>query len=284
MGELDQHPIKPADLDDASYVAVAGRVMDGIYGKIQQAMTEKFHDSARPQMMPRSSGPQNPLDIVAYCYLFKQLDFTVPFENLETPLNIAGTAVSSFGMGLNKPQHEAMAADVLISDYLSPDDFIIELKTKSEKDHLIFAKVKPAQTLGKTIEMVEHRRSAGKPIAARPYDELAIPKFNFDLTRNYDELLNKKLISPTTGAIANQRILSADQNIRFLMDEIGVQIRSESHISIGCSVPLMTIPEHTMIFDKPFLLELRREGGEHPYFAMWVDGTELLVRDSPSHS
>jgi len=32
-----------------------------------------------------------------------------------------------------------------------------------------------------------------------------------------------------------------------------------------------------MIFDKPFLVVLRREGAKAPYFALWVDNAELLV-------
>ena len=33
------------------------------------------------------------------------------------------------------------------------------------------------------------------------------------------------------------------------------------------------------IFDKPFLVMLKREGREMPYFAMWVENTELLIAE-----
>ena len=33
-----------------------------------------------------------------------------------------------------------------------------------------------------------------------------------------------------------------------------------------------------MIFDKPFLIILERANAKMPYFALWVDNAELLVR------
>lgn len=32
-----------------------------------------------------------------------------------------------------------------------------------------------------------------------------------------------------------------------------------------------------MIFDKPFLIMLKRAGAKSPYFALWVANVELLV-------
>ena len=31
------------------------------------------------------------------------------------------------------------------------------------------------------------------------------------------------------------------------------------------------------VFDKPFLIMLQRKDAEMPYFALWVDNTELLM-------
>jgi hypothetical protein len=59
------------------------------------------------------------------------------------------------------------------------------------------------------------------------------------------------------------------------MDEKGVRLRSESHVGIGCSG---SPPEVRMIFDRPFLVMLKRIDAENPYFAMWVDNAELLVK------
>ena len=54
------------------------------------------------------------------------------------------------------------------------------------------------------------------------------------------------------------------------MDEKGAVLRSRSNIRVA------SIAGH-FVFDKPYLLLLRRKGSEHPYFALWVNNPELLV-------
>ena len=78
------------------------------------------------------------------------------------------------------------------------------------------------------------------------------------------------------------QITSAVQNIRFQMDEKGVRLKSESHISIGCSANGPPRIDYFLIFDKPFLLLLQRTDAEMPYFALWVDNAELLVSQTKS--
>lgn len=43
------------------------------------------------------------------------------------------------------------------------------------------------------------------------------------------------------------------------------------------------IPEFKLlVFNRPFLLYIKRQNGEYPYLAMWIENTELLVK-SKSH-
>lgn len=37
-------------------------------------------------------------------------------------------------------------------------------------------------------------------------------------------------------------------------------------------------PPKKLIFDRPFLLYLKEKDGKYPYFALWVDNPELLVK------
>jgi hypothetical protein len=274
---LNHHSASHADLDSDSYVAMAGRVGDGIFERIRLAMAMKFPHAPRPELMP-SHGSQGPQDIEAYSYLFKKLNFPVPFERLDEPLDFGGTNVAAFGMGFNKPGHEKMAGDVSIVDYKSADDFIIELKTNSALDHLVLAKVTPGSTLGQTIAMVQKRRENASPISAKPWDVMSVPKMFFDITRGYHEIVGRTLINPATGAPTDQQLLEAVQNIKFQIDEKGVVLVSETHMSFSCSAEGMRVPVHYLIFDKPFLLMMSREGGNAPYFAVWVDNAELLER------
>jgi len=275
---LNRKSATKADLDEASYVALAGFVRDGIYAQIPKALERKFKGAARPHLLPNPAVAPRPQDIVAYAYLFKNLEFPTRFERLDEPLDFGGTRVDCFGIGREyKPDHERLYPQVRILYYNGPDDFAVELLTKSPKDRLILVKCRPAATLLQTVTATEERIAASEPANAVTGDVLIVPKFNFDLTRSYSELIGRLLVVKNPAVAKDLVLLAAIQNIRFQMDEKGVRLRSESHMQFGCAAPSLPQPEHVMIFDKPFLAFLKREGAKAPYFALWVDNAELLV-------
>ncbi|MCE5279209.1 MAG: hypothetical protein ABFD92_10385 [Planctomycetaceae bacterium] len=263
------------DLDRESYVALAGFVRDGIFGRIDSALAQTFKGKASPRFKPSFDLTPRPQDIVAYSYLFKHLEFPVPFEKLSEPLVFAGSKVESFGTREFKSGHQHMYEQVAIFDYQNQSDFVVDLAVKDKRDRLILAKVRPAATLAETIAEVQ-RRLEEPPVKMTWADVLVVPKFNFDVTRNFRELRGLHLVSKDPAVAKDLQILAAVQNIRFEMDEKGVRLRSESHVSIGCSSEPR--PRHIMIFDAPFLLLMQRADSKRPYYAMWVDNAELMVK------
>ena len=165
-----------------------------------------------------------------------------------------------------------------ILDYRDPDDFAIELRTKSKGDRLILAKVPPGETLAATVDMVRDRIEQAEPSDPARDDVLKVPKLNFDVTRRYGELLGLKLKVANPRIAKDLVVVSAMQSTRFQMDEKGVKLRSEAHLAFGCSASPPPQPTHVMIFDKPFLILLQRADAEVPYFALWVANAELLVK------
>jgi len=153
---LNRKEMTATDLDEASYVAEAGYVRDGICDHIKRLMQRKFHHAPSVGALPEP-GERRPQDIVAYSYLWKNLDFPTEFERADVPLGFGEAKVDCFGMGPYKPGHEKMAEQISILDYDNKDDFVIELKTKSLADHLILAKVTPGATLSATIAEVQRR-------------------------------------------------------------------------------------------------------------------------------
>jgi hypothetical protein len=275
VAELNKKVFTKDDLDATSYIALAGFVKDDIYQKIRQSLQEKFGGAAKPRCIPPESQTPRPQDIVAYAYLFKNLEFGVPFERLEKALDFGRGEVSAFGMGEPKYAHEQMAAQVLILDYNGPDDFVIELKTKSQGDRLILAKIQPKANLAETVVAAKNRSDSAKVQTCLAEDELAIPKFNFDITRTYSEIEGTRLIVQNPMVANDLLMQSAVQDIRFQMDEKGVILKSESHMTFACAKA--PSPRHIMIFNKPFLVFLERTNATTPYLAMWIDNSELLV-------
>jgi hypothetical protein len=274
---LNRKTFERGDLDDASFVALAGYVRDGMQGRIGRALQEKFAGRASPVLaaFPEVGRPQ---DMVVYSYLFKNLEFPVAYERGQTPAVFDGKSIACFGMGPEyKPGREQMAQQTLIHDYVGRDDFVIELKSKSEGDRVILAKVKAGRTLAETVAAVAQRAGKGA-VSADPADVLVVPKLNFDVTRRYGELEGLHLMATAPGMADDLTLARAAQNIRFQMDEKGVRLRSEAHMSFACSASYSPPPKHEMIFDKPFLIIMMRKGAMQPYFAMWVANPELLVK------
>ena len=277
VAALNQHVFTGEQLDAASYVALAGYVRDGILGQIHKALAGKFGGAATPKLIPTSAQAARPDDLVAYAYLFKNLEFAHPFERL-LPMLFGRTHVECFGFEKGKPGVAPLLPQVRIHDYKGTNDFVIELKTKSPLDRVILAKVAPGETLAATIASVQKRAAKVSAPAAGYDDTLKISKLNYDLTRQYREFEGRPLVLKNPLAPRDARITSAVQNICFQMDEKGVVLRSESHHIMACSMPHEPHPEHIMIFDQPFLVLLQREGAAAPYFACWVGNADLLLR------
>lgn len=276
---LNKKAFSKDDLDDASYVAVADFVRNDVHSRIRKDLKRKFRGAASPTLIPPKTLSPRPQDIVAYSYLFKNLEFETPFERLEAPLRFGDSDISCFGIGAEyKPSHESLYTQILILDYRGPNDFAIELRTKSEGDRLILAKVEPGETLAATVATVWDRIEHVEAYAPTSGDVLKVPKLNFDVTRRYGELEGLKLQVTNPQIAKDLMVLSAVQNTRFQMDEKGVKLRSESHFVIGCAGNFPPEPMHVMIFDKPFLIMLERADAKAPYFALWVDNAELLVK------
>jgi hypothetical protein len=266
------------DLDEECYVALAGFVRDGIYRDIDKALKTKFKGQATPRYKPTTL--PRPQDIAAYAYLFKNMEFAEPFERMDDKLTFKGQPVAAFGMGEDfKPGHVLLCPQISILDYKDPDDFVIELITKTKGERIVLAKIRPQKTMDSTILAVQSRTKTAKPSEAIPGDVLKVPKLNFDITRKYEEIEGLRLVAKNPKVAKDLLLLSAVQNTRFQMDEKGVRLKSEAHLAFGCAANITPLPQHVMIFDKPFLIMLQRADAKTPYFALWVDNADILVRE-----
>jgi hypothetical protein len=261
------------DIDEDSYVALAGWVSEGILGKIQDALAGKFPN--RPVPMPDIPQETRPQDIIAYAYLSKNLEFPVPFGRIDAPISFNGQKVGAFGIDKSQVASGSMFAQVSIIDYKTESDFIIELKTKSDRDRVFLAKITPDAALESTISAVNLRIHQATPSKMWWGDVLKIPRFNFDITREYSELYGSYISSQNPKVAPDSLILRAIQDIRFKLNEKGVRLESHSEIVFGCSAPLVT--QHRMVFDRPFLLLLQKKDARVPYFALWVENAELMA-------
>ncbi len=274
---LNKQEFTTKDISDDACVALGGFINKGIEEKIRSALKAKFGDQARPLLL--NDLPET--GIIAYSYIYKNLLFKYPFMRFYRHMRFQGLLVDCFGIELYNQSIDMkmqMASQVYILDYKSNDDFIIELKTKSQNDRLILAKVKPQKTLRGTINAVNKRISKSSPEQLHEGHALNIPVIKFALGRRYRELLGK-VIKSENPKMDGQPVLRATQLIHFKLDEKGAVMKSEVCCALGGG------PAKWYYFDKPFLVLLQQKEKNHkpgvspkikPYFALWVGNSAML--------
>lgn len=264
---LNKKSVDKKSLSEESYLAMSGYGKDKIIDKINQALKNKFGDNAW-----KVEEELSPEAIISYAFLYKALAFEKPFEKVKEPFDFGGTKVKAFGLVTKAEDSEEVAKQVEIFDYKNKDDFIIRIASKSQKDEIIFAKVKPGENLSKTYTSVQNRMKSSDPEKMKESNKLIIPQFNFDITRNYEELEGKGVLNK---GFEDYIITKAVQRTKFTLDEKGVELKSEAKIVLTKSV---VIESKNLIFDKPFMIILKEKGSDKPYFILWVDNAELMVK------
>jgi hypothetical protein len=270
VSALNRRSVTGDDLDEDTYVAVAGVVGEKVLEKIEKELEAKFRGRASPELAP-PPGSLPPDWLVAYAYLFANLPFEWAFERSEYGLRFGDTEVECFGIIQYLPaqvNEEKAAGQLLIYDYQGESDFLIELKTQLADHHLYLAKISPKETLEKTVLAVQERIRSASSTNLEGGNSLMIPVVNFDLTRDYTEIIGKRM-RLKNPEFHEWPILIARQQIRLKLDETGAVLKSEAMMAAGIGEDL--------VFDQPFLIMLRYREREVPYFALWVDNPEILV-------
>ena len=264
--ELNRLNAADAKLDRKSCLSVAGIVNDALLAKIAKEFPPQFSAQAVADIASLPKG-----SLVAYAYLEKILPFQWAFTRFETPLQFDATDVASFGITQyfsKSPTAKKMAAQVNILDYVTRDDFMIELQTTSKSDRLFLAKIAPDQTLQATVTQALQRIAKAKPTRMRNLETLVIPVMDVDLLKNYPELCGRKIVS--VSALNGKQFNMAAQQIRFKLDETGALLESTVFAASALS-------QREFIFDKPFLLLLTRKNAKMPYLALWVENSAFMV-------
>lgn len=300
------------DLSEDCYLATAGEFTAEFVERLHKTLNDKFGEDAPPKL--QVSIPESLKPFLAYAYLYKNLEFPTEFESLPWPMDFRSAGetigVEVFGIGGDgsgekgaKLHKQVLVVDGPTSpfdlfdiedededdDDDSPEakllrqvfpkkdsagsrkqrDIILQLKCRSEDDEIILALIEPEDSLIATIEVVMERVDNSEPSAMGEGDRLKIPKLDFNVDHSFEDLSNRPL---ENKGWEDWFIGLALQWIRFRLTEKGALLKSEAKIIKITGLPL------TYAFSKPFLIYLRHKGAKYPYFAMWVDNDELMLK------
>lgn len=269
------------DISPESYLAEAGELSKELIERINKELKEKFGEQTAHEFnisQTASSSQQ----LIAYAFLYKNLEFPTEFDKLKKPITFIanGRETSVKGFGVNsfkyvRTLHQILSSQVAIIDYKNEDDFILSLTTKSANDQLILAKIAPDKTLLQTYAAVIQRIGKVTATELRTDETLQIPKIDFDLSHSFSELENKRIMNKGWEGWS---IAKASQDIKFKLDEKGAILESKARIDVIVGFPPFELEKpRKFIFDRPFLICLKQKNSHQPYFALWVNNSELLV-------
>ena len=225
--------------------------------------------------------------ITARAEFNKSLPFETALNCSDDKMIFKEKIVPSFG--INYQSTDEQLKNVKIIYYKNDDNFIIKLLPKDKKHEIILFKTDKVfhsmaemnEEILKLTEIGKNERKNDnlqwKYRISPDEDKVAIPKINFNIETNYATLEGNTF--KTTDQ--NYAIETAWQRTAFLLDESGAKIESIAEIIAILSISVEEEEEKPhpkeMIFDKDFLILLKRTDSQNPYFGLWVVNTELMI-------
>ncbi|MBI5804838.1 hypothetical protein HZA73_02200 [candidate division TA06 bacterium] len=169
---------------------------------------------------------------------------------------------------------DSISKQVSVLYHIDDDNYAIELITDSPNDELILAKLKPGKSLKTTLEKIENNIRSHKISILKDKEVLKIPYVYFDINHSFSQLIDLAILNKGWNGYY---ISKAHQKLRFQLNETGALMTSEAKLKLyTLGIPIEPVRPRKFIFDKPFLIMMRKKGSQWPYFAMWVGNTELL--------
>jgi hypothetical protein len=222
--------------------------------------------------------------IIAKAFFNKTLPFQTKLQVLDDPINFDTTKVSAFGMYY---YNEDAIKFTQILYYKDDNNFILKLVPKDKQHEIILVKgLDKYQTLKEAIKLTSDLVSQGKQEQTDTKllwkyqivqeDIFAIPTIKFNIATNYKNIEGQSFL---TGNNKKHSVELAYQRTGFIFNENGAVVESEAVAAAdSASAVRNIIHPKKMIFDRPFLIIIKRADKKNPYFVMKVANAELLTR------
>ena len=269
--ELNKQSFTADQLSENSYFKIQGQAnSEDLKNKIQNGIKQKFNENS--QLIDRIDWNDSN-GYVLYAMLKKEFNFLEPFSTAmgSMKFNNSETRVKCFGVDSSNNPIASKNVEVLF--YNSEDDFAIKLKTKEGEKVILYKTTGENKTFEENYQEIKKQQSnySGKATFGKT-DMLRIPFIKVNDEINYDELCGREIKN------SKYYIKQALQTIDFELNNVGGSVKSEAVIDSAMNDENENVRK--MIFDSDFILYLKEENKEQPYFALKVDNTDVLVPDN----
>ena len=211
----------------------------------------------------------------------KTLPFSSPFTKHREKLKFGKDKVSSFGF-----KGERYNAEIMY--YKNDNDFCLAI-TPREKIHQIYLMKSPQYKITFKENFDEILKKRKKQFANQKntwkqhlqHDDIAkIPMIEFNLENNYEKMVNSYFFNTKRDTF---QVLKAWQRTAFILNEKGAIIESEAEMVVDAVTEAAETKEtpptpKKLIFDKKFMIFLKRRDAKNPYFALQITDAELLIK------
>jgi hypothetical protein len=266
-----------------SLYATAGWSQKGITEKIKRDLSQKFPAKLPPEFPGIATN-----SFVAYAYLEAGVKFALPYFQNPKPLMFTDqkgikTQLSSFGIRPDDDYayYQLREQPQILYEKREKNydliECIVDLDHTSLPNQIILAMVTPESTLRETLSAIDEKiNKNGKKYhhGLGPNDVLIVPDIMWRISHRFAQLENREF---TNANMKGQRLDVAQQDIQFCLNRSGAELKAEDKIL------MLPIPTY-YVFDRPFLLQMKKRGAQMPYFVMWVENAELINKWQPAKS
>lgn len=291
---------QPALIDAESYIAMSGLGKENIVKKINQTVKKRFGHLTDEELPPELKDKLRPNDILAFSYLYKNLEFDESFENIKPiamTINNNVFLADAFGI-IGDHGKEKLYKQVKIKYFNdknnainSPKGIILSLITNSSTDELIISDITISGTLFDNYKKINELIKANADlnisnnnniVHINKYDafsinKLAIPKLNFNIFHEFIEFKNKIILNRSLKKYNDVTIIdSAIQKIALKLDEKGVKLMSYAKFVFKGAA----YKSKQIIIKCPFIIILKNKDKDYPYFMSYVCNNEVLVKSN----
>lgn len=263
LDNLNKEDFTKNDISDSYYYKIYGRKNLELKSKIENAIKEKFNQKSDilDQFDWSSDALDSGEDVIdryfLYSMLYREFEFNKKFDTFNDKFKDIEN-VEYFGIIKN---NDVVREQIKVYYYNDENDFAIKLITKNNDEVIIIKNPK-----GETFDEIYNSVKDKKIHEFNDKDNFMMPKIDFNVLREYDELENKEIV--TLDGIYT--IEKAIQSIMFSLDEKGGKVKSEAGMDVKYETS--TIEKYRNFYvNDTFALFLKESNKDKPYFALRVD-------------
>ena len=272
--ELNKQSFKVDQLSENSYFKIHGQAMgEDLKNKIQNGIKQKFNEDSN--LIDRIDWNDSN-GYVLYAMLKKEFNFLEPFSTAMGSITFNNSEPRIKCFGVDSSNNPIASKNVEVLFYNSEDDFAIKLKTKEGEEVILYKTTGENKSFEENYKEIKKQQInySGKN-TFEENDILRIPFIKVNDEINYDELCGREIKN------SNYYIKQALQTIDFELNNVGGSVKSEA--LIDATQKAWTEKSRKMIFDSDFILYLKEESKEQPYFALKVDNTDILLEEGEQY-